>query len=342
MALACALILSALSRAWADTGAGRARLEAAAESGDDRTAAEALYQLGELDYAAMDFKSAVRDYQAAAARLPSARHTPRALSMIAELRLHSEGDYEPLRRLETVRRSTTLSNDPAAIDALVSDANGFPPGRVRVEARMLAAEAYAGRLGRKNDARPLLRLVAEDPQADSLMSREAATELFGSYLADTDYDAALALTHGYPKLLPQYAERDVKRLVRRKLYRVLAWGDVGLLVVLAAYGVSRVGARQALGRVGRLAPMAIAFAALCTGVGGFLASRYEQSSPFPFGAMLPVILGAILLARVGSAGGPYAPVTRGARAVVAFAAVFAVAFLMLDRMDPIYLQGFGI
>ena len=104
----------------------------------------------------------------------------------------------------------------------------------------------------------------------------------------------------------------------------------------------RPGRGRVLRAVWRLAPMALAFATLASGVGGYLASSYEQSSPYPFAAMLPAMFVIILLARAGSAGGPDGAPTRALRALVAFAGVLGAAFLMLDRMDPAYLSGFGL
>jgi phosphoglycerol transferase MdoB-like AlkP superfamily enzyme len=92
----------------------------------------------------------------------------------------------------------------------------------------------------------------------------------------------------------------------------------------------------------RLFPTALLFSAFATLAAGFLASSYERSSPYPFTAMLPATLGVILLARASSASRTVAAPWRALRGLAAFAAVFAVAFLMLDRMDPTYLAGFGL
>jgi hypothetical protein len=325
-----------------DVATARAHFEAASRALDDKSAAEALYFLGELDYAALDFKSALAHYAASAARLPSSRYTPRANSLMSELRSHSEGDFAPLVRLETVRRSPALANDGATIDALVHDAATFPPGKVRVEARMLAAEAYQGRLGRKDDALPLLRLVAEDPKAEVLAAREAASELVASYIAKKDFSSALEVAEKYPKLLEPNTQRTIARLARRRPLRMLAAFNLFVLLAAALAVIARSDRRKAFAPVRRLAPMALVFAAVATGVGGLLASRYEQTNPYPFTTLLPQIFGIIIVARIWSAGGSPRPGARAFRAVVAFAGVFAAAFIALDRMDPIYLQGFGL
>ena len=222
-----------------DLALARAHFESAARDTDDRAAAEALYFLAEMDDVAFDFKSALAHYEASVARLPSSRYAPRASRRANDLRMHAEGGFAPLVRLETVRRSPALANDAATIDALVQDAAGFPPGRVRVEARALAAEAYGGRLHRKGDAVPLLRLVADDPSADVLGARVAASELLAAYLAGKDYASALAVTERYAKLLPPAARRDVLRLERRRTLQFAAWGDLGLLTACATWSWPR-------------------------------------------------------------------------------------------------------
>ena len=309
---------------------------------DDRRDSEALYQQAEKEDQALDFKNALAHYEASSQRLPSSRTTPRANRRAAELRTHSEGDFAPFVRLETVRRSPRLADDPVVIDALVKDAAGFPPGKVRVEARMLAAEAYAGRLGRKDDALPLLRLVMLDPNAEVLTAREAATELVAAYVARNDFASALDIADAHGNLLQPTAARDIRRLMRRGPLRVLAGADLAALLVLALIALAGNHRRLALRAAGGVTPMAILFAATATLVGGFLASRYEQASPYPFTKMLAWMVGVIVVARIGSGGGSPKLPARVFRAVLAFAGVFAAAFLLLDKMDPVYLAGFGL
>jgi hypothetical protein len=325
-----------------DLPLARAHFEAAAQADDPRSAAEALYFLAELDDADLSFASALARYEASAARLPSSRYTPRANSRANELRTHSEGGFQPLVKLETVRRSPRLASDPAAIDGLLAASGSFPPGKVRVEARMLVLEAYRGRLGRKDEALPLLRLVVDDPKADVLTARAAASELRDAYVAKGDLAGALEIARRYRGLLAPSAERDVLRLMRRRPLRVAAWSDLALLVGLAILAAAGPARRRVLAAVRRLAPLALAFATVAAGVAGFLASQYEQTSPYPFATMLPAMFVIGILARAASAGGDATAGARALRAAIAFAAVFAAAFLLLDRMDPIYLQGFGL
>ena len=174
------------------------------------------------------------------------------------------------------------------------------------------------------------------------MARAAASDLVTTYVQANDLASALEVARKYPKLLPRTTERDILRTMHRRPLRVIAWGDLAALAAFALLALARPGRRDVLLAVGRMAPLALAFSAFACGVGGFLASRYEQTSPYPFTAMLPAVFATILLARAWSAGGNAAPSARALRAFVSFAGVFAAAFLMLDHMDPVYLQGFGL
>jgi tetratricopeptide (TPR) repeat protein len=325
-----------------DLTSARRHFEAAAAGDDDRSAADALYLLGEMSEVALDFPAAITAYQSSAKRLPSGRYTPRAQRRASELRSHSEGGFAPLVELETLRRSPALADDPRAIDALVAHASAFPPGKVRVEARMLAAEAFAGRLHRPDDALPLLEQVATDKAAEVLMARAAAAELLRAYIAREDYARALALTETSGTLLPPTAKKDLLRAMRRRPLRMAAFADLGLLALAALVAVGRPGRARVIAAVSAAAPMALVFASLACGAAGYLASRYEQTNPLPFTAMLPAIFVISLLSRAWSARGSRAPLARALRATVAFAGVFAAAFLVLDRMDPVYLSGFGL
>jgi len=324
-----------------DLSTARAAFESAAASTDDRSAAEALFLLGELDEAALQFASAMTHYDASVARLPSNRYAPRAITRAADLRNHAEGGFAPLARLETVRRSADLANSAAGIDALAHDAEGFPPGRVRVEARMLAAEAYIGRLHRPDEGMRLLDLVAGDPKADVLTARQAVSDLVTALVGRDDLDTALEVTHRYKRLAEPSAERNIQRRLRRRPMRLVAMANLVLVVGAGAVGLVRM-RRPVASAIARLAPMALAFAAFATLVGGFLASTYESSSPLPFAALLAPMFGVFLSARAWSASGSARLPARVLRGAACFTSIFAVAFLALDRMDPMYLQGFGL
>jgi hypothetical protein len=325
-----------------DNEVARAAFERAASSSEADVAAIGLFFLGEMDEEAMRFSDAAASYDASLARLPSNRYALRAASRSSAIKSHSEGDYAPLTRLETVRRDPTLANDPAAIDALVKDAESFPSGPVRVEARLLAAEAYRGRLARPRDQLALLWLVVRDPRADVIASREAAVEIVQAeiHLGNVDAAARAAAELG-PKLDAHH--RDiVKRLLRRRVAHAAATGELALFVVLLAVAVARGGAGTAARAAGRVLPTAALFCAFATAVGGLLASSYETGSATPLLMVAPAMLTSILLARAWSAVGSKALAARALRAAMCASSLVAATLLLMERLTPEYLEGFGL
>ncbi|MDP8999645.1 MAG: hypothetical protein M3O46_05985, partial [Myxococcota bacterium] len=117
-------------------------------SDDGDAAAEARLRLGEIDEDEGAFAQALGHYRASFAAAPASPWALHATERIDWLRSRSEGDFVPLARLERVRRDSVIASDASAIDALAREADGFPPGIVRVEARMLVAEAWLGRMRR--------------------------------------------------------------------------------------------------------------------------------------------------------------------------------------------------
>jgi hypothetical protein len=305
-------------------------------------AARALFFLGDMDEEAMRFADAVARYDACIARLPSNRYAQRAASRSSAVRTHSEGGYGPLARLETVRRDPVLSNDPAAIDALVREAESFPAGPVRVEARLLAAEAYRGRLGRPDRQIELLWQVVRDPRADVIASREAAVEIVDAEIRRGDLDAATRAAGDLgPKLDAQHTAQ-ITRLLRRRVAHAAALGELALVLALLAVAIARGGAGNAARAAGRVLPSAAFFCGFAAGAGGLLASRYEAGNATPFWMVAPVMLVSIVLARAWSAVGSQASGARVFRAVLCASSVFAAALLLMERMTPEYLEGFGL
>jgi hypothetical protein len=324
----------------------RASLEQAALTEDPQVAGEALYQLAELEDAAFEFPAALEHYQGSAARSPSGRFAARAGARATALRTHAEGDFAPLTRLERVRRDPALANDPRAIDALARDADAFPPGRVRVEARMLVAEAYLGRLRRPTDALPVLRTIVADPHADVLTSRLAAKELVETLASAGQLDAAVATARALSNKLEPSEVRAMERLVRRRGVHQFALGDLAfvlLLAILSFVGASR---RRALPLVvrelRRFAPLALGYTLYAGIVGGWLASSYESGNATPFFALAVATLVLVLLARAWGAAGSARPAARAARAMLCASSIVASGFLLLERIDPTYLEGFGL
>lgn len=329
----------------AETEAGD--LETAAQSSDPTVASDALFHLAERADAALDFPRALERYDATVARLPGSRWAPRAIARASSLRGHAEGGFAPLVRLERVRRDAALANDPAAIDALAKDAEDFPPGLVRAEARMLVAEAYLHRMDRTSDAIVLLRLVATDPRADVLTAREASRELVDALIAEGRLEEATETVRefGTTRIAPGVA-KSVKRHVRQRTAHRAAWVDLGALAAFFVASLVLAARRHALAGVApalkRTAPLALAFAAYIGVLGGWLASSYEAGNAIPFYGLAAAALVFGLIARSWAAIGSAATLARAGRAVLCASGVASAAFLFVERVDPTYLEGFGL
>jgi hypothetical protein len=321
-------------------------LRATAAQDDPPAVAEAFFLLGKLHEDRMAFSDAVEDDRQAIATAPNTRWALRASDRADWLRARSEGGFGPLARVEAVRRDPSAAADPAAIDALARDLELFPPGQVRVEARMLVAEAWIGRMHRTADAIGQLRLVVGDPKADPLTGRLAERELVDALVATGRIDeaAAEARTHA-ARLDPRFV-KQVGRLVVRRGVRLAALVVLALFALLAVVGLVRGGRRGALAEAARelrkLAPVALVFVAFVAIGGGVLASKYESGNASPFLWLGAAVLPLLLLARAWSAVGSQRAAARVARAALCGGAVVAAAFTLLDVLDPTYLVGFGL
>jgi hypothetical protein len=322
-----------------------ARAQPGAVGGGDATA-EALYEQAQLDEQHGEYAQALERYRASFAASPSSRYAQRAQTRADWLQDHSEGGFVPLARLEGVRRDPAIANDPSAIDALAHDLEAFPSGLVRVEARMLVAEAWLGRMHRPDDGMRELRAVADDPSADPLTARQAAHALVEALVDAGALDAAVREAHARANQLdPRYVKK-VERTAHRRMLRLAAGAEITLVLVLAGAALVTAARRGRLADVAlalrRLAPVAIAFVVYVAFAGGILASSYETGNAKPFLVLGMAALPLVLLARAWSAAGSPRTWARGARAAACGASVVAAAFVLLDAIDPAYLEDFGL
>jgi hypothetical protein len=325
----------------------RAALVRATAAGDDPTAAaEAYFLLGKLDEDDLAFARAIEDDRSAMSAAPNTRWAVRASDRVDWLRARSEGDFAPLARLERVRRDPSAAADPGAVDALARDLESFPPGTVRVEARMLVAEAWLGRMHRPEAAIGQLRKVTEDPKADPLTARLAERELVDALVASGRLDEAAAEARAHATRLDARFVRQVQRLILRRKVRLGARVVLGAFALLAVVGLVRAGRRGALGEAARslraLGPVALLFVAFVAVGGGVLASNYESGNATPFLWLGVAVLPLLLVARAWSAVGSQRTAARAARAALCGASVVAAAFVLLDTLEPQYLAGFGL
>jgi hypothetical protein len=322
--------------------AGAAR----AANDDQEAAAERFFRLAERDEDKGAFAQAVNHHRACIAAAPGTRWAVRASERIGWLLARSEGGFAPLARLELVRRDPARANDPADIDALALAAEAFPPGTVRVEARMLVAEAWLGRMRRPRDAFAELRKVADDPQADALTASLAERELVEGLAEAGRLGDAAAEAHAHEKLLDPGVVRGVDVLVRRKWLRRTALALLMVFATLAAVSLMRARRRGALRDAGRalgaFAPVALSFTVFVAAAGGFLASRYESGNARPFLLFGVLALPLMLVARAWSAVGSPRPAARVVRASICAATLLGAAFVLLDVVSPEYLEGFGL
>jgi hypothetical protein len=338
---------AALSAVPPARAAARDALARATQAADDaESTAEAYFLLGKLDEEDDAFARAIADDRAAVAAAPNTRWAQRASDRIDWLRARSEGDFLPLARLEGVRRVPVVSSDPAAIEALARDAEAFPPGTVRVEARMLVAEAWLGRMHRPDAAVAELRAVREDPFADPLTVRLAERELVGALVVGGRIDDAAAEARSHAARLDPSFVRQVERLLVRRAVRYGAFAILAAFLGLAAIALARAGARgrlaEAWRELRRLAPVSALFVAFVAGAGGILASNYESGNAAPFLMLGATVFPLVMLARAWGAVGSTTRAARVGRAILCSATVVAAAFVLLDATHPQYLAGFGL
>jgi hypothetical protein len=331
----------------ATVGGARAETSPSAQDRHDaRARADTILSSAEAEDEAFAFARALARYDEGRALDPGSPRAPRAEARAAELRAHSEGDFGPYAKLERVRRDPALSSDPRAVEQLVHEAETFPPGPVRVEVWVLAAEAFAHRFQRPGDADPLLRLVLADSHADPVVAQKAARDLVTLQLARGDLARAreaarLAGSRADPKLL-----RDVERAIRRRSLHHAAIAVLAVMVLLAVRGLIaavRRGAGQRIrGALGRMWRLAVAYATYVAVGGALLASGYETGTSKPFLYFGVVLVPILLIARAWGAAEGTSNSARSGRAIVCGAAALGAAFLVLEAVDIAYLEGMGL
>jgi len=305
-----------------------------------------LFASAEAAEASMRFAEAVQLYEELLRLAPTYSKAPRARARLEDLRAHSEGDFLPLQRLETVRRDPALASSAEAILALERDAGSFPPGRVRAEARLLCGTAWLGRLENPSRAIAPLAAVLADESADPLLRRLALSQLVDARRALGDVTGAVADVDAHPDLVP--ALRDtVHREARRVWIRRGAVAVVGAMLVVGLAALARLARAAGVGATLKLAfrPLSALFALWLGGMGALLARGYDASDPRPFfllgiGVLVVDIAGRAwaAAARLGLGFG----VGPSLRATLCVASVLAAAFLSLDASDVAYLDSFGL
>lgn len=317
--------------------ADRAALTERAASADPRTAAEATYDLAADDDDALRFAAALAGYERSIAILPSHAHAQRAATRIDFLHAHAEGDFGPLTTLEAVRRTPGATKDAARVDALAAAARGFPPGAVRGEAFFVVGEAYLTELGRPDDAEGAFVATLDEPAVAPVLRDQAAARLVERALARGDLDRATTFA------ARAHDDTLTKRIATARRRAALHRASLALLGVFAVGALVAIARRRGrVAAVRRFVPWALAIAAYVAGIGGLLATTYERGNAVPFLAFGIVLVPLVVLARAWAIASGAGGARRFGRAVLSAGAVFAAAFLLLERIDPRYLDGFGL
>jgi hypothetical protein len=283
-------------------------------------------------------------YREAIAIDPSAPCTGAARARAENLALRAEGDFVPLAKVETFRRDPGKTGDRAAVEALERDASGFPPGRVRVEARLLVAEAWTHRLGEPERAIAAFEAAAADTSGEPLTRALALAELWALRRQRGEIREALATMERDPGLNPALLAA-VRRALRREQAGKAA---MVLLGSLAAIGAASVALLLKRARDVRdvpsllVRPLAVAFALYLGAAGAVLVRVHGEGDVRPF---LWLGLGVLALSAIAQAL-PRAVrsqrrAVRTTWAVACAAGVVAAAFLAVQRTDPSYLEGLG-
>ncbi|HEX7663044.1 MAG TPA: hypothetical protein VF407_00960 [Polyangiaceae bacterium] len=307
--------------------------------------AKELYDLATADEGAYRFASALHEYDASLAKDPSSRFALHARARADTLRTHAEGDFAPLTTLERFRRDEGADRDPAKLTALATAASTFPPGLVRIEARVAAADGWLT-LGDDTKALPLLEEVARDPAADPVTFHESSRELVDAYLSNHDdirADAIATLPHEDPGLAKKIALVERRRALREAALAFLAFfAVVAIGSVFRAVSRGRAGAVLLATR--RFAPLAFGFALWIGVAGGVLASSYETGRVAPFAWLGALSFVIVLLARALGAAQSSSPFAlRASAAALSAGAMIAGALFILCSVDSgTYLAGFGL
>jgi len=197
--------------------------------------------------------------------------------------------------------------------------------------------------GRSNDE---LRALARDPKNDVLLRRGAATKLVITLADDRAFDDAEAAGREFAKNVDALAIRHIVAVRRRSHVHVVALLALGVTLAFALAALSLAAAHgslaAALPAVRRVAPVFLFFLGYMGLVGGGMAESYENSSSLPFALFAAFMLPLVVIFRVWSAVGSPALAARSLRGIAAVAATLALGFLVVEQVNPAYLEGFGL
>jgi len=164
-------------------------------------------------------------------------------------------------------------------------------------------------------------------------------------LADEgDLDAADAMGRAFAKNIDPAAIKYAQAVRRRSHVHVVALGLLGvaLAIALSSLALAHRLLTGAFESVRSIAPV-FAFFLIDVGlVGAYLASSYENSSGLPFVLFAALMLPLLILFRAWSAVGSGHVTARLGRGALAAVATIALGFLVVEHVNPAYLEAFGL
>ncbi len=312
-----------------------------AASAESRAEAERLYEVADQDEHDAKFADALATYEESVRVEPSNRFALRSTARARWLRDRSEGDFVPLATLERVRRDPTAQGKADVVDSLARDLESFPPGEVRVEARMFVAESYATKLHRPSDAERELDALLDEPKGDVPLRAQAALRLVDLAKARGDVNAAKHAADRVAKTNPTIALAVGQWARRRILLRVAitflsAFGAFGIFASVRNLRADR------LVKLGKFAPKAVLLCVYLATFAVVLSIAFERGNAFPFLALPASVFPILIVARAWALSGAATAAARTTRAILGALAVVCAAFIVLDQIDVRYLESFGL
>jgi hypothetical protein len=287
-----------------------------------------LYRAAREAEASARPKHAVRSYAALVERHPTSRLAARAERRLVWLRARSEGDYEPLAALLEMRARSPSERTVRAMKRFLRRVAAFPPGLVRREGYLLAAEELA-RAGETQAAVDAYRALLDDPELEPDLRRSVASELATLLDAAGRSQASAEVIDRFELEGSSTAKAIRARRGRRRL-RIVAWC---LLAAFALVWMGTGGPRGLRLRELRRAfrPGRLLLAGWVLGVPVVLAAAYSHEAVDTFAALSSVAAAVLLLTAIGARGAGASRRRRATLAVAAAVAQLAAAYLVLDR-----------
>lgn len=306
---------------------------------EDRVA----FERGERAELELRYVDAVAAYERSLTLAPDGADAARARARLEYLSARSTEGFAALADLDRVRRDESLARSRPALDALEARARAMPRGLVRQEALVFAAESERLRLGEPLRAAELYAEAAREAAPGDPLGRHAAREAFEAWYAAGERARAQAFVRELGPRADRELAARAARLARRRAVHLAALAVLAAFVALVADAIRRAGGAGRLPAIGeavrRGARPVLAFAALLGAAGALLAHRFEAGTGAPFVGLAIGVAVIALGGRAWAAASGRASVVRG---VVTAASVVAGAALVLEGLDPKYLEGFGL